>query len=73
MIPFILYGSMVVGAKVLNIENQFSISNVSLESVGLGLGQYVIGSFILALISGLVVFLISLLLMTVFKRRAGNE
>ncbi len=42
MIPFILYGSMVVGAKVLNIENQFSISNVSLESVGLGLGQYVI-------------------------------
>jgi len=73
MIPFILYGSMVVGAKVLNIENQFSISNVSLESVGLGLGQYVIGSLILALISGLVVFLISLLLMTVFKRRAGNE
>ncbi len=72
MIPFILYGSMMLGAWALNIENRFSLSNVSLETITLGLGQYLIGSVILALISGLAVFLISSLLMSVFKRKGGK-
>lgn len=72
MIPFILYGSMMLGAWALNIENQFSLSNISLETITLGVGQYLIGSVILALISGLAVFLISLLLMSVFKRKGGK-
>lgn len=72
MIPFILYGSMMLGSWALNIENRFSLSNISLETITLGLGQYLIGSVILALISGLVVFLISLLLMSVFKRKGGK-
>lgn len=73
MIPFILYGSMVVGAWILNIDNIFSIDNISLQSVGQSISQYLIGSFALATISGILVFTISLLAMIICKRRSKNE
>ena len=73
MIPFILYGSMLLGAKLLNIENAFSVSTISFESIGLSLWQYILGSLVLATISGITVFIISLLIMLLFKRRARNE
>ena len=73
MIPFILYGSMVAGAWILNIDNIFSIDNISLQSVGQRLSQYLIGSFVLASISGILVFTISLLAMIICKRNSKNE
>ena len=73
MIPFILYGSMVLGSVVLNTENVFSIDTVSLESVGRSLGQYIVGSIALALMSGLMVFIASLILMIICKRKVNNE
>lgn len=73
MIPFILYGSMVAGAWILNIDNIFSIDNISLQSVGQSLSQYLIGSFVLASISGILVFTISLLAMIICKRSSKNE
>lgn len=73
MIPFILYGSMVLGSVVLNTENVFSIDVISLETVGRSLGQYVVGSLTLAALSGMLVFLVSLLLMVVCNRKGKNE
>lgn len=73
MIPFILYGSMVAGAWILNIDNIFSIDNISLQSVGQSISQYLIGSIVLATISGVVVFTLSLLAMIICKRRSKNE
>ena len=73
MIPFILYGSMVAGAWILNIENPFSIDNISLKTVGQSLSQYLVGSVVLAAISGVVVFAISLLTMVICKRRGRDE
>ncbi len=73
MIPFILYGSMALGALLLNIENVFVIDTISLDSVSKGLWQYIIGSFTLATLSALSVFVIALLLMILFKRKARNE
>lgn len=72
LIPFILYGSMVIGAWVLNIENAFSLNTVTLDTVWMGLWQYLLGSVILAISSGLVVFATALLLMTLFKRKANK-
>lgn len=73
MIPFILYGSMVAGAWMLNIDNIFSIDNVSLQSVGQSLCQYLIGSVVLATISGMAVFAIALVMMVLCKRRSRDE
>lgn len=73
MIPFILYGSMVLGSVVLNTENVFSIDTISLETVGRSMGQYVVGSLALATLSGVLVFLVSLLLMVVCNRKGKNE
>lgn len=68
MIPFILYGSMVVGAFCLNMENVFALGDLSLETIGLSLGQYLLGSVVLALLAGSVVFAIAWLLMSICKR-----
>ena len=73
MIPFILYGSMLFGAWILDIENVFPIETVTFETIGLSMWQYLTGSLILASTAGVTVFLISFLLMTLFKRRANNE
>lgn len=73
MIPFILYGSMVAGAWVLGMDNIFSIENISLDNVFESVAQYVVGSLMLAIVSGITVFLISFLLMVLCKRKGSNE
>lgn len=73
MIPFILYGSMVAGAWILNIENIFSIDDVTIKSVGQSISQYIIGSFALATISGALIFTVSLIAMIICKRNSRNE
>lgn len=73
MIPFLLYGSMLFGSWILNIENVFSFENVSLSNVGQSLTQYIVGSFALATISGMLVFAIALITMIVCKRKSCNE
>ena len=73
MIPLILYGSMAIGAVMLNVDNPFTIHEITLESVGLYLSQYLIGSCVLAAMSGLAVFVLSYLLMLIFKRKGRYE
>ncbi len=73
MIPFILYGSMVMGAWVLGVDNLFSLDSVSMETVGLSIGQYLAGSLCLAAVSGSVVFLFSWALMKLYRREARHE
>lgn len=69
MIPFILYGSMLSGAIMMNKENIFSIETISMESVGSSLSQYLIGSFTLATVSGTAVFILSYIIMIICKRK----
>lgn len=74
MIPFILYGSMVAGAWLLNIENRFAFGNISVEtfsftSLGTGIWQYVAGSVALALIAALVTVSVSFVILSFFRRR----
>lgn len=73
MIPFLLYGSMLFGSWILNIENVFSFENVSLSNVGQSLTQYIVGSFAFATISGMLVFAIALITMIICKRKSRNE
>ncbi len=73
MIPFILYASMVIGAYILDMRNIFSLHTVSLDNVGLSLGQYVVGSVVFAILSGIVVFIISYIVMVLCRRRVSHE
>lgn len=73
MIPFILYASMVIGAYILDMRNIFSLHTVSLDNVGLSLGQYVVGSVVFAILSGVVVFIISYIVMVLCRRRVSHE
>ena len=73
MIPFILYASMVIGAYILDMRNIFSLHTVSLDNVGLSLGQYVVGSVVFAILSGVVVFIISYIVMMLCRRRISHE
>lgn len=73
MIPFILYASMVIGAYILDMRNIFSLHTVSLDNVGLSLGQYIVGSVVFAILSGIVVFIISYIVMVLCRRRVSHE
>lgn len=73
MIPFILYGSMVAGSITLGMDNIFSLDDISFESIGLSLTQYIVGSCTLATVAGVVVWLVAFTVMTLCKRKAGNE
>lgn len=73
MIPFILYGSMVAGSITLGMDNIFSLDDISFESIGLSLTQYIVGSCTLATMAGVVVWLVAFTVMTLCKRKAGNE
>ena len=73
MIPFLLYGSVVLGAWALGLENAFTLDNITIESVGESLTQYFVGSVVLATLLGVLVFIVSLLAMIICKRKPNNE
>ena len=73
MIPFILYGSMAMGAWLLNIENNIIIEELSLEAVKTNIQQYLLGSVALAIVAGTLVFIVAFLTMTILRRKRRNE
>lgn len=73
MIPFILYGSLVAGALVTGGSLSVSLGDVSFETIGLSLFQYIIGSVVLATVCGAAVFVGGWLVMTICKRGVSNE
>ena len=69
MIPFILYGSVVLGAAILRIDNHFTLDSISIENIGMSLTQYLVGSFALAIAAGFIVFCVSWLIMILCNRK----
>lgn len=69
MIPFILYGSVVLGATILRIDNPFTFDSISIENIGMSLTQYLVGSFALAFVAGFTVFCASWLIMILCNRK----
>lgn len=72
MIPFILFGSMAVGSWILGVENIFIVDNISIDVVGQSLTQYLVGSFVLALFVGLLVFIVAFFVMYICKRNSNH-
>lgn len=68
MIPFILFGSLWMGASLLGEEIAFSFREVDFQLVADFLKQYLVGSLALATVLGVAVALVGWLLMVLCKR-----
>lgn len=73
MIPFILFGSVRLGAKMCGQELLISFSEVSFESLSRSVAHYLVGSVALAVLAGLTVALVGWLTMTLVGRKANLE
>lgn len=73
LIPVILYGSMVLGAAILGIENYATLKNISHQSAMANVSQYVTGSMALGLILAVVAFVTALCVMKKCKRNPNHE
>ena len=73
LIPLILYGSMVLGAEILGIENYARLENISEQTVMQDINQYFVGSVALGLILGVIAFIIALCIMKKCKRNVSHE
>lgn len=73
LIPFILYGSMVLGAKILGVKNYATLDNISKQSAMENLSQYITGSIVLGLILAAIAFVLALCIMKKCKRNVGHE
>ncbi len=69
MIPFILYGSFVAGAFILGEPLSFVPSSLTLSSISESLFQYLTGSVVFASVAGLTGWLISYILLKLFRKR----
>ncbi|HPA56886.1 MAG TPA: DUF2062 domain-containing protein [bacterium] len=58
-IPFIIYYSYVLGGYFYDSEIALDINNLTLESVSLNIVQYVTGSFVLMVVTGILFFAVT--------------
>ncbi|MGM9746902.1 MAG: DUF2062 domain-containing protein [Paludibacteraceae bacterium] len=68
MIPFILFGSYVVGCQLLGNPVSLLFSEVTFDSVMVNLWQYVLGACVLAVVAGVCVWLISWAVLSLFRK-----
>lgn len=73
MIPFILYGSLRIGAWLWGAECSLNLHDISLAAAGEMLGQYVIGSLVLALACGFSVWGVCWAVLSLLKRSSRHE
>lgn len=70
MIPLILFGSYLVGAPFVGNDIEIpSIDEITLNDIHRNVIQYYVGACVLAVVSGLAAFLVSLGLMKAFSKR----
>ena len=69
MIPFILFGSYITGGIILSNSVLPQFDAVSFETVRDDLLQYLLGSVVFAFVCGVISWLVSFLLLFVFRKR----
>ena len=72
MIPFILYGSYWVGGVVIGSERKLDLSEIAFEQVYKDMIQYLIGATIFSILCGLTAYIISRLVLIVFRKEKAN-
>ena len=73
MIPFILYGSLRIGAGLWGAKFSLHLSDMSLAAAGAMLGQYVVGSLVLAAACGIGAWGLGWAVLALLKRSSRHE
>jgi glycosyltransferase involved in cell wall biosynthesis len=74
LIPFILYGSLLVGQFIVGGEiNHETLFSLRLEDVKTNAYQYLVGSIALSGLAFLIVFSVSFLLLKIFRKEPVNK
>jgi uncharacterized protein (DUF2062 family) len=70
LIPFILFGSYMTGGLILNNPHPLDLdSGITLEFVKKNLLQYMLGALVFGAVMGILSFLVSWLLLSIFRRK----
>lgn len=67
-IPFILYGSMVVGGAVMGRETSLDIDSITVETAKECLVQYVVGGVIFSVMMGMAAWMLSFGIIRIFRK-----
>ncbi len=75
MLPFILFGSFYTGALVLgnDMDLLHFTTDISFKTVTTDLLQYIVGSVVFAIVTGIVTFGITLLLLKIFRKKKNSK
>lgn len=73
MIPFILYGSVAIGAWIFGIPLTLSLPDLSLATLGSMIKVYLVGSIVLALLGGIFAWAITWAILLLTKRSTPHE
>ena len=73
MIPFILYGSLRIGAWLWGAECSLNLHDISFAAAGEMLGQYVVGSVVLASVCGFIAWGVCWAVLSLLKRSSRHE
>lgn len=69
MIPFLLYGSFWCGAVAFGRSTAIELSNINFDRVSQDLVQYITGACILAVVAGVLTFVVAYILLSIFRNR----
>ena len=72
MTPFILYGSYLTGGVLMGSKRSINLSDITFEVVCQDLVQYFIGACVFAVVCGVLAYLISYLVLSIFRKKGAN-
>ncbi len=70
-IPVVMYLSLLTGKFVLGKSTHVNVANLQFKNLGENIGDYLLGSLLLSVVSGLAIFLISFLLLSLLRKDSG--
>lgn len=73
MIPFILFGSYVLGCKLLGNPITLLFEEVTMDSVMVNLWQYILGACVLSILVSIIFFLFTFLILSVFRKNVRKN
>lgn len=71
-IPFIVYICYKAGSFILGTPGNLDFGEMSLQSTGRFIGEYLVGSLVVATLSGCAFFALSYLILSSFRKRRSN-
>jgi len=73
MIPLIIYASCWLGMKLIGPSSSLTLDQISRENLGTILLQYIVGAVVLAILAGIIVWLLTWMILNLSGRKADRD